>query len=218
MDRWRWCRDGRAKSSQRRCPPMLHAPRSAVRSRGGACPPLGTGVARCSPAAVHHARHAHPRPHPPARARALGMARRAARGGARLRPAVDAVRCRPPRHRHRRARWHSGARPAGRRSALRRPGRRAARGVDRSRGRSHLELRTGRAAGLRRRCGRARRADRRAAAGACSGRGSAAPGCAPGRRLRRSARPAGRRAARAAAERQARQGAGAPQARGCAVR
>lgn len=217
MDRWKWCRDGRAKSSQKRCPPMLHARR--LRSHAA----LSTAVPH--PAARRSVGDA-PCPHAPDRAaarrgcRPLGLARHPARGRACLRPARDTIRSRPPRDRHRGAGALRGARAAGRHGAVRGSRRGSPGRVDRPCRRAGVELRARAADGGGRRDGRARAADRGAAARPHARQLPAASGRSPRWRLRRPARAAGGRSPRAAAPHR-RSVAPAPpsaQARGCAVR
>lgn len=197
---------------------LCYMPRAA--SPAALSTAAGGARAGCDPhpAPCPHARH-HAAPHrDPLH---LGMARRLARRGAGVRSARDAIRPRAPRHRHRGARWVSGARPAGRGRAIRRTGRGSPGRVDRARRRAGVELRARRATGGSRRDGRAGTADRRAAERPRARLVAAAPGRETRRRLHRSARTARRRATRAAAQGRGETRARAPpsdQARGCAVR
>lgn len=200
MDRWKRCRDGRAKSSHRRCPSMLHARRLAAH--------VALSTAARHPAARRRAgdapcRHAPHRAIPGRDARQLGLAGGVARRGAGLRPARDALRPRPSRHRHRGGGGIGRGRTAGRRRAVRGPGRGSPSRVDRPRRRAGVELRARGAARRGGRDSRAGPADRGAAGRPRARLVAAAPGRAARRSLHRSALTAGRRAARAAAPRRA---------------
>lgn len=133
--------------------------------------------------------HAHVRRPAPARTRPVGLACRPACSDPSLRRALHTLRAGPPRHRHRRSRWCSGAGAAGRGRAIRRPRRWPAGRLARARGWTRVELRTCRIGGVGWRHRGAGSADRCAAERARRGIEPAAPRGAPARGVCRSPWP-----------------------------